>query len=109
MCQGLAKLALFDIILFVDNSATMALEEDGERLIKLHTVLFFVVQVVSLFVNDGVTLQFVNARSGNRPPENVKDITRVKQYLKPSGLFHGTTPLGTQFQQQILNATVTKA
>ena len=32
MCQDLAKLALFDIILFIDNSASIALEEAGERI-----------------------------------------------------------------------------
>ena len=38
MCQDLAKVALFDIILFIDNSASLVLEEDGERLHDLHAV-----------------------------------------------------------------------
>ena len=38
LCQDLGKVALFDIILFIANSASLALEEDGGRLDDLHAV-----------------------------------------------------------------------
>ena len=39
-------------MLFIANSASLALEEDGERLNDLYAVLFFVAQVVRLFNDD---------------------------------------------------------
>ena len=109
VCQDLAKLALFDIILYIDNSASMQLEEDGGRINDLRQVLFHVVEIVRLFDADGFSLRFMNGPSGESALENIKDVRTVEEYLNRPGLFHGVTPLGTELQEQILKDLVTKA
>ena len=107
--QDLAKLALFDIILYINNSGSMQFEEDGERIHDLRQVLAHVVDVVSLFDSDGFTLRFMNGPKGERELENIKDLATIDRYLSRPGIFHSTTPLGSELKKQILNDIVAKA
>ena len=108
--QDLAKLALFDTILYIDNSGSMQFEEEGERINDLRLVLSHVVDVVRLFDADGFTIRFMNGGlKGDQALENVKDEETINRYLNRSSMFHGTTPLGTELRNQILNGVVAKA
>lgn len=60
--QGLvlAKLALFDVVLYIDNSASMSFEEGGRRIKELKKVADCVVDIVRLFDSDGFDVRFMN-------------------------------------------------
>jgi hypothetical protein len=108
--QDLAKLALFDVVLYIDNSGSMQFEEEGERINDLRQVLTHVVDVVRLFDADGFTIRFMNGGlKGDPALENVKDEETINRYLNQPSMFHGMTPLGTELRKQILNDLVASA
>ncbi|KAL2048215.1 hypothetical protein N7G274_000126 [Stereocaulon virgatum] len=110
MGQDLAKLALFDVVLYIDNSGSMQFEEQGERINDLRQVLTHVVDVVRLFDADGFTIRFMNGElKGDPALENVKDEKTINRYLNQPSRFHGMTPLGTELRKQILNDLVASA
>ncbi len=107
MGQDLAKLALFDIVLYIDNSGSMEFEEDGKRIEELRLVLNYVVSITKLFDSDGLTVRFMN--DSQKSLENVKDEDTINRVLGQPGLFNGTTPLGTELRRQVINQIVTDA
>jgi len=58
--RDLAKLALFDIVLYIDNSGSMACNENGKRIEELRMVVSYVISVVRLFDADGFAIRFMN-------------------------------------------------
>jgi hypothetical protein len=100
--RDVIKLALFDIILYIDDSGSMAFEEDGERIEDLKVILSRVAFAASLFDDDGVQLRFMNSPeqgNGIRNEQQVHDlIARIR--------FHSLTPMGTQLQEKILEPLV---
>lgn len=54
IASDLAKLALFDIVLYVDDSGSMAFEQGGERIDDLKLILNRVAYASSLFDADGI-------------------------------------------------------
>ena len=100
--QDIVKLALFDIILYIDDSGSMAFEENGERIDDLKVILTRVAFAASLFDDDGVQVRFMNsAEQGNgiRHDQQVNEmVSRVR--------FSGLTPMGTQLDQKILQPLV---
>jgi hypothetical protein len=96
--QDIVKLALFDIILYIDDSGSMAFEEGGERIADLKVILSRVAFAASLFDDDGVQVRFMNSPeqgNGIRNEQQVNDlVARVK--------FSGLTPMGRELQAKIL-------
>ncbi|KAL7009820.1 hypothetical protein EMMF5_000728 [Cystobasidiomycetes sp. EMM_F5] len=58
IASDLALLALFDTILYVDDSGSMAFEQDGERIDDLKLILNRVAFATSLFDQDGIQGQY---------------------------------------------------
>jgi hypothetical protein len=57
----LASLALYDIVLFVDDSGSMAFEENGERIDDLKLISSKVAEVATMFDDDGILMRFMNS------------------------------------------------
>lgn len=58
----LVKLALFDVVLYLDDSGSMAFEEGGSRIDDLKLVVQRVAQATALFDQDGIQVRFMNTR-----------------------------------------------
>lgn len=100
--QDIVKLALFDIILYIDDSGSMAFEEGGERIADLKVILSRVAFAAALFDDDGVQVRFMNSPeqgNGIRNEQQVNDlVARVK--------FSGLTPMGGELGNRILEPLV---
>ena len=61
LALDLASLALYDIVMFVDDSGSMAFEENGERIEDLQLIASKVAEVATLFDDDGILMRFMNS------------------------------------------------
>lgn len=53
LAHDLATLALYDIVIFADDSGSMVFEEGGERINDLKVIMGRVAEVATLFDEDG--------------------------------------------------------
>ncbi|RMZ75675.1 hypothetical protein DV737_g5186, partial [Chaetothyriales sp. CBS 132003] len=102
IASDIVKLALYDIVLYVDDSGSMAFEENGERIDDLKLILNRVAFAASLFDDDGIQVRFMNSveqGNGIRSEQQVNEmIARTK--------FSGLTPMGRELQNKILGPLV---
>ena len=128
--QDLAKLALYDLVLYIDNSGSIEIDEGGKRKRDLQATLTQVLEVALLFDDDGIDIRFMNGPSrewltwgeenlsarGFSSAEimflldsHVKDEQTINRYVQnqPS-IFRGVTPLGSQLRSQVLEDIVIK-
>ncbi|KAF6254656.1 hypothetical protein COO60DRAFT_296043 [Scenedesmus sp. NREL 46B-D3] len=63
LALDLASLALYDVILFADDSGSMAFEENGERIDDLKLIGSKVAEIATLFDDDGILVRFMNANT----------------------------------------------
>ncbi|KAL9099172.1 MAG: hypothetical protein Q9163_005288 [Psora crenata] len=128
--QDLAKLALYDIVLYIDNSGSIEVDEGGKRKQDLQATLTRVLEVALLFDDDGIDIRFMNGPSrewltwgeenlsarGFTSSEimffldtHINDEQTINRYLRnqPS-IFRGITPLGSQLRTQVLEDIVLK-
>ncbi|ORX34830.1 hypothetical protein BD324DRAFT_582986 [Kockovaella imperatae] len=102
LAGDLVKIALFDVILYIDDSGSMAFEEGGERIDDLKLILSRVAYVTSLFDDDGIQVRFMNNRiEGNNISSEAQALQLVQQVK-----FSGLTPLGTSMNQKIIQPLV---
>ncbi|CEQ41748.1 SPOSA6832_03484, partial [Sporobolomyces salmonicolor] len=124
----LCRLALFDVVLYLDDSGSMAFEENGSRIEDLKLVVSRVAQAAALFDEDGLQVKlpppfcpgllfttvastdpsighqvrFMNSRvEGN----NIASEQQANQLISQVK-FSGLTPLGTALDQKILQPLV---
>ncbi|GFZ51966.1 hypothetical protein JCM24511_09736 [Saitozyma sp. JCM 24511] len=102
LASDLVKIALFDVILYVDDSGSMAFEEGGERIDDLKLILSRVAYATSLFDQDGIQVRFMNNRLEGNNISTEQQALQLVQQVKFSGL----TPLGTSLWQKILQPLV---
>jgi len=102
LASDLVKLSLFDIVLYIDDSGSMAFEEGGERIDDLKLILSRVAYATSLFDQDGIQVRFMNNRTEGNNITTENQALQLVQQIKFSGL----TPLGTQMWQKILQPLV---
>lgn len=98
----IVKLALFDIVLYIDDSGSMQFEENGERIKDLKLILSRVAYAASLFDEDGIQVRFMNNDlQGNniRSEQQVEDLVQRVQ-------FKGLTPMGTSLKNKVLEPLV---
>lgn len=60
IANDVVKLALYDIVLYVDDSGSMAFEENGQRIEDLKVILDRVAFAATLFDKDGISVRFMN-------------------------------------------------
>lgn len=118
--RDVARLALFDIIIFIgesslvfisdtsdsrkDDSGSMAFEEDGKRIEDLKAVLSRLLFAVMLFDDDGISVRCMNTSPSVRL-DNIKSEQEVEM-LVSNIPFSGTTPLGTELGEKVLEPMV---
>nr|XP_019014543.1 uncharacterized protein I206_00626 [Kwoniella pini CBS 10737]OCF53324.1 hypothetical protein I206_00626 [Kwoniella pini CBS 10737] len=102
LASDLVKLSLFDVILYVDDSGSMAFEQGGERIDDLKLILSRVAYATSLFDDDGIQVRFMNNRLEGNGIRSEQDALNLVNQVKFSGL----TPLGTSLWQKILQPLV---
>ncbi|BGP53884.1 hypothetical protein JCM8202_006077 [Rhodotorula sphaerocarpa] len=94
----LAKLALFDCVIYLDDSGSMAFEEGGSRIDDAKLIVSRVAQACSAFDDDGIQVRFMNSRTeGNGIKTEQEAVSLVSQIR-----FSGLTPLGTALDQKVL-------
>lgn len=105
--RDLVKLALFDIILYIDDSGSMEFgeREDG-RITQLKTIMDRVVLVATIFDEDGINIRFMNT-DPNRPGEFDR-INSEQQVRNIMGNFSygGYTPMGQKMQEKIVGPLI---
>ncbi|WVQ81562.1 hypothetical protein IAT38_003686 [Cryptococcus sp. DSM 104549] len=98
LATELVKLSLFDVILYIDDSGSMAYEGGGERIQDLKLILSRVAYATSLFDQDGIQVRFMNSTvegNGIRTEQQASQLVSQVQ-------FAGLTPLGTSMWQKVL-------
>lgn len=102
MAIKLVKLALFDIVIYVDDSASMERMEGGQRVQQLQHILAQIAFCTSLLDDDGIDIEFINA------PFNGKNIRNADQVhdLLFRVQYKYNTRLGTQMRAKILEPFV---
>ena len=98
VCQRLAALSLYDIIVFCDDSGSMAFEEYGSRIDDLKMILERISQVATQFDDDGILIRFFNSSLEGNGIRNAQEVTNLITQVN----FSGMTPIGTQLEQKIL-------
>lgn len=98
VAMDLVRLALFDTVLYLDDSGSMSFEEGGSRIDDLKLIVSRVSQAASLFDDDGIEVRFMNSRIEGHGIRNEADAMRLISQVKFSGL----TPLGTALDQKVL-------
>ncbi|GAA5926231.1 hypothetical protein JCM1841_001163 [Sporobolomyces salmonicolor] len=100
--MDLAKLALFDVVLYCDDSGSMAFEEGGSRIDDLKLIVSRVAYAASLFDDDGIEVRFMNSRVEGNGLRTEQEAMALVQQVKFSGL----TPLGTALNNKVIEPLI---
>jgi len=106
IANDIIRLALYDVILYIDDSGSMSFEENGERIKDLQLILQRVAFAATLFDDDGIDLRFMNdddipvqQLSGIRSDQQIQQLMQGKR-------FKGLTPFGTKLREKVLDPLV---
>ncbi|KAI5304716.1 hypothetical protein KEM56_006067 [Ascosphaera pollenicola] len=102
IAQDIVKLALYDIVIFIDDSGSMSFEEGGERLQDLQLILGRVAFAASLFDDDGIQVRFMNS---DQRADGLRTEQQAQQ-LVSTHRFRGLTPLGTNLKSKVIDDLV---
>lgn len=95
----LSLLALYDVVLLIDNSISMEVQQDGERIKTLMTTLQRVAWTYSFVSEVGgiVSIKYLNQKKGDRKVK-AGHVANIIKSLR----FQGLTPLGTELRNKVL-------
>ncbi|KAJ5923602.1 hypothetical protein N7454_008847 [Penicillium verhagenii] len=96
------KLALFDVILYVDDSGSIEFEEKGLRKDQLRQILGVVATAAATFDEDGISVRFMNSSESGDGIRNANDVNALVSRVRFSGL----TPLGTSLKSKVIDPMV---
>ena len=103
IASDIIRLALYDVVLYIDDSGSMAFEENGERIKDLQVVMARVAFAATLFDDDGIDVRFMNddkiplnMLSGIRSEQQVQQMLANKSY-------RGLTPFGTELRKKVID------
>lgn len=96
------KLALFDVVLYVDDSGSIEFEEKGVRKEQLRQILGIVATGASTFDQDGISVRFMNSNEIADGIRSVDDVNMLVSRVR----FAGLTPLGTSLRNKVLEPMV---
>ncbi|DBB03580.1 hypothetical protein WJX82_002975 [Trebouxia sp. C0006] len=105
LALDLVALALYDIVIYADDSTSMKYAESGARIDDMKVILERVTEVATLFDHDGISIRFMNS---NLQGDNICDSISAANLLARCQ-FSGMTPLGTQMHARILKPMVEAA
>ncbi|KAL8857552.1 MAG: hypothetical protein Q9178_005880 [Gyalolechia marmorata] len=111
--RDLVKLALFDIILYIDNSGSMEHYSTDGRIDDLKIIMNRVVTTSMLFDEDGISIRFMNDWNSNpavdgvdmRRLDHIKD-ERMLDHITSKIVYTGLTPLGTELKNKVIDPMV---
>jgi len=103
--NDLVKLGLYDIVIFIDDSGSMAFEENGERIKDLKLILERVASAATIFDEDGISLRFMNARYDPQYVENIRSEAQINQLMQ-TVQFKGLTPMGTELRNKVIDGII---
>jgi hypothetical protein len=105
MAVDLAVLGLYDIVLFLDDSGSMEYHEMSEGM-KRFDLLKEITRTCAfwgtLMDPDGIVVRFFNSNVEGNGLSSVKEVDQLFSGVSPSG----TTPLGRELENKILNKIV---
>ncbi|GAA5820235.1 hypothetical protein JCM3770_006071 [Rhodotorula araucariae] len=102
VAMDLSRLALVDVQLFIDDSGSMAFEENGSRIDDAKLIVSRVAQAASLFDTDGIQVFFMNSHAVGH---GITSEQQAQQLLS-TVTFSGLTPLGTSLERKVLQPLV---
>ncbi|KAF7161782.1 hypothetical protein CNMCM5623_007247 [Aspergillus felis] len=102
VAMDVMKLALFDVILYVDDSGSIEFEEKGMRKEQLRQILGIVATGASTFDQDGISVRFMNSNETGDGIRSVDDVNMLVSRVR----FAGLTPLGTSLRNKVLEPMV---
>ncbi|KAI9667875.1 MAG: hypothetical protein M1821_000694 [Bathelium mastoideum] len=103
--NDIVQLALYDVVLYIDDSGSMQFEENGERIRDLEMILKRVAYASTLFDDDGISIRFMNNDLGGQLLDGIKNEAQIEQLVK-SVQFRGLTPMGTSLKKKVLDPLV---
>ncbi|KAI9720995.1 MAG: hypothetical protein M1828_005467 [Chrysothrix sp. TS-e1954] len=106
--RDLARLGLYDIIIYVDDSGSMQFEENGERIDDLKLILNRVSTAATMFDQDGISVRFMNTNLPHGVGDNIRSQQQVEQ-LMSSVKFAGLTPMGRELRRKVIDGMVMSA
>ena len=102
MTVDFAVLGLYDIVIYADDSGSMATEEPAEDNMTRWEVLKNVISTcgfwASLMDADGVVVRFINSNVEGNGIKTMNEIKGMFRNVRP----HGGTPLGEKMQERII-------
>lgn len=98
LAYSMASLALYDVIIYADDSGSMGFEEGGERINDLKLMVGRVADVATMFDDDGILVRFMN---GTLEGNGIRDSASAAQLISQVQ-FTGMTPLGTSLNQKVI-------
>ena len=98
LAYDLSTLALYDIVIYADDSGSMIFEEGGTRIDDLKLILAKVAEVATLFDDDGIVVRFMNSQIQGNGIRNAPEANNLIQNVR----FTGMTPLGTNLNQKVI-------
>ncbi|PSK43156.1 Cell morphoproteinsis protein PAG1 [Elsinoe australis] len=102
IANDIVKLALYDIVLFIDDSGSMQFEEKGERIKDLQVILERVAFASTLFDDDGIEIRFMNQDPPANMTSGVKSQDQINQLMN-GHRFSGLTPMGTNLRKKVID------
>lgn len=102
IAMDIIKLALFDVILYVDDSGSIEFEENGVRKDQLRNIISTVATAASTFDEDGISVRFMNSSEIGDGIRSADDV----DFLVSRVRFQGLTPLGTSLKNKVLDPLV---
>lgn len=112
IANDIVKLALYDIVLYIDDSGSMQFEENGSRIEDLKVILERVSFAATLFDTDGISVRFMNTDLGHLRGQNgqplqdgVANEAHVASIMQ-GVQFKGLTPMGTSLRKKVIEEIV---
>ncbi|KAF2825841.1 hypothetical protein CC86DRAFT_370720 [Ophiobolus disseminans] len=112
IANDIVKLALYDIVLYIDDSGSMQFEEEGSRITDLRLILERVSFAATLFDADGISLRCMNTdlstardQSGRPLQDGVATEGQIDQIMR-GVQFKGLTPMGTSLRKKVIDEIV---
>ncbi|KAI8808120.1 hypothetical protein BJ742DRAFT_291269 [Cladochytrium replicatum] len=102
LALDLACLALYDIVIYADDSGSMVFEEAGSRIDDLKMIAAKVSEIATMFDTDGISVRFMKEQ---REGDNLRTPDECDALIS-SIRFAGMTPLGTALEQRVIRPFV---
>lgn len=105
----LARLALYDIVLYIDDSFSMAFEENGERINALKFYTENIAATAILFSSGDIKVRFMNDRTlQNDDLNHIRSMDHLRDVLNRIS-YAGLTPIGTKLRELVLTPFISTA